>query len=110
MLVQTITLLSEEDYGRMGEVLAGPFPSRVRGCDAWCKRFELQAEVENLSANHLYLKLDCCMQAAAKLFIITKIYRATVALRGEVVEVEQVSDERTRMRVRIRSHRFLHVG
>lgn len=113
MLAHTLTLLSKEGHGPVSEVLPGPFAARVRGRSELGKRFEMQCVVENLSADYLFLGLECgedkqLVQTHAKLLIVTGIYRARVALRGVVLGVEQVSEARTRLEIEIRSHRFLH--
>lgn len=107
MLAKTVKLLKNNGDCRVCEVLSGPFPARVRGCDSSGKGFDIETVLKNLSASNFFIEIDRCIKAPEKLFIVTKVYRVTIALRGVVLRIDPVTEDTSRLEIRITSHRFL---
>jgi hypothetical protein len=105
-----LMLLKERGESRVSQILLpGPFPATVRGSTRRGEEFEIQTTLDNFSSSHLFLELKSSIEVTDKLFIVTKIYQVRVAIRGRVLRVEQLSAERTRLEIEIRSYRFLQM-
>jgi hypothetical protein len=103
-------LLKEREKSRVSQILPGPFAATVRGRTRWGEEFEIHTTVDNFSSSHLFLDLESSLEVMEKLFIVTKIYQARVAIRGRVLRVGRLSAQRSRLEIEIRSYRFLQLG
>ena len=94
--------------------LYGSFPATVRGVNDIGEAFEIDASLENIGAGGLYLRMAQKVSPGAKLFIVTRLTRASrgvsaprLALRGIVLRVEPQPDGTCGVAAGVTSHRFL---
>jgi hypothetical protein len=87
--------------------IAGPFPAKVRGVDVRGEGFELEVVLDDLSANDFNLRLSRHVAPGSKLFVLVRIYEATLALRGLVQRIEPRTDGISDFTVAINGYRFV---
>lgn len=100
---------------RRGPRVSFPFPARVRGVDASGRPFKVDTLLENLSAEGLYLKVDCGIMSGAELAIAIRLSEASaglmnstsVATRGIVLRTELLPDGACGVAVKFTRHRLL---
>ena len=85
----------------------GPFPAVVKGVDARGERFKVSAVLDALTASGFCLRLRHLVNAGEKLFVVVRIHRATVLLRGRVSQVEPEDGGGCDLEVSISHSRFL---
>jgi hypothetical protein len=92
-----------------------PFPTTVRWKRRGGERFEVETELENISASGLYLRMDHHIEPGTKIFVIAsfsttssqEIRAPRVGIRGIVRRVELEPSGTCGVAVAITSHRFL---
>jgi hypothetical protein len=67
----------------------GPFSALVRGVNARGERFECETTLDDLSAADCNLRLAEPVPKDAKLFVVTRLYKALVAMHVLVIRAEQ---------------------
>lgn len=90
-----------------------PFPALVRG-----RGFEEEAMLDNLSADGLYVRLNCPQPLGARLFVLVRftagaswrVHGPGVAIRGMVVRVEPQPDGRCGVALLALRHRLIFAG
>ncbi|MBI5300649.1 MAG: PilZ domain-containing protein [Chloroflexi bacterium] len=94
--------------------VACAYSAVVRGIETQGARFQEAAQVRNLSASGLYLKLDHALTNGRALFVVfwfsshaNQADSAGLAVRGTVVRNEIQSDGSCGIAVRFRQHRFI---
>jgi hypothetical protein len=85
----------------------GFFPALVRGVDASGERFQVHTLLDNFGAEELYLRLLRRVRVGERLFILTDIHEASIALHGRVLRLEPQPDGACDVTVAIRHHRFI---
>jgi hypothetical protein len=85
----------------------GPFPAVVKGVDARGERFKVSTVLDALTASDFCLRLRRLVNAGERLFVVVRIHRATVLLRGRVLQVESEDDGGCGLEVSITRSRFL---
>jgi hypothetical protein len=91
-----------------GPWIHGPFPARVKGADAGGRRFKVTTVLENMSVGCCHVRLEGPAAPGAQLFVVTRIDRAVVVLRGTVVGVRAHAGGAHSVSVRITRYRFVH--
>ncbi|HEX8285817.1 MAG TPA: hypothetical protein VF588_20840 [Pyrinomonadaceae bacterium] len=85
----------------------GPFPARVRGVDERGARFRGEAALDELSAGDFTLRLPHATAAGHRLFVVIRLCRALVALRGVVLSAEPEPRGGFSLNVSVTRYRFL---
>ena len=95
--------------------LRGPFPVIVRGVDAGGETFEVEAQLDDLSAVGLHIRLKQPVSLGAVIFLVTRLTHGQlpqvcvprVALRSLVLRSEMQFDGTFGVAAAILHHRFL---
>lgn len=87
--------------------IRGPFPARVRGVDARGARFRGEAALDELSAGDFTMRLPHATAAGRRLFVVIRLCRALVALRGVVLSSEPEPRGGFSLNVSVTRYRFL---
>lgn len=86
----------------------GPFAATVRGTNALGVRFECETALDDLSASDCNLRLAEPVQAGAKLFVVTRLHKALVAMHVLVLKSELMEEDgQWCLSVQIIHNRFL---
>ena len=95
-----------------------PFPAHIRGVDAHGERFALDAVLDTLGPQRLYVRLPRPVEPGANLFVVVRLSPdptatapcARIAVRGEVVRTDAQPDGRCGAAVAFPRHRFLYAS
>ena len=95
--------------------LAASFPASVVGAGATGGVFEINTELDNISAGGLYLRLDRRVEPGATLLVVVHLCAvgretrdtARVAIDGLVLRCESHPGGRCGLAIKITNHRFL---
>lgn len=71
----------------------GPFTALVRGVNAHGDRFECETALDDLSAVDCNLRLAEPMKTGAKLFVVTRLHKARVAIHVLVLKAEPSEED-----------------
>jgi len=71
----------------------GPFTATVRGTNALGERFECETALDDLSASDCNLRMSEPIQAGAKLFLVTRLHKARVAMHVLVLKSELMEED-----------------
>jgi hypothetical protein len=85
----------------------GPFAAVVKGVDARGERFKVSAVLDTLTASDFCLRLRRLVSAGERLFVVVRIHKATVLLRGRVSQADPEEDGGCNLEVSISRSRFL---
>lgn len=89
------------------QLIQGPFPALVRGLDVDGQKFETETMLEHLSPRIFYLRLGRAVESDAKLFVVTRIAKANIALLGVVRVIEAPAEGYYGLIADIKHCRFL---
>lgn len=87
--------------------ITGPFAALVRGTDAQGQPFEVETELDDLSASDCNLRLRQEVSEGALLFVVARLHKALVAMHGVVLKSEQTEDGLWCLGLGIVNNRFL---
>ena len=85
----------------------GPFAAVVKGVDAAGERFKVSTVLDALTASDFCLRLRRMVKAGDRLFVAVRIHKATVLLRGRVLQVEPEDGGGCGLEASISRSRFL---
>ncbi|HEX8650895.1 MAG TPA: hypothetical protein VF708_08630 [Pyrinomonadaceae bacterium] len=88
-------------------LIQGPFPALVRGLDVTGQKFETETILEHLSHSVFYLRLSKAVEADSRLFVITRVARAKIALLCVVRVIEPPAEGYYGLIADIKHCRFL---
>lgn len=99
-------LALDESQGKAPRI-SGPFAALVRGRDAQGNRFEVETELDDLSASDCNLRLQQEVPEGGKLLIVARLHKALVAMHSVVLKREQMEDGLWCLSLGIINNRFL---
>ena len=88
-------------------LIQGPFPALVRGLDVAGQKFETETILEHLSPSIFYLRLSKAVESDSRLFVITRVARAKIALLCVVRIIEPPAEGHYGLIADIKHCRFL---
>lgn len=87
--------------------ISGPFAALVRGRDAGGERFEVETELDDLSASDCHLRLRQEVREGARLLVVARLHKALVAMHSIVLKAAQQDDGLWCLSLGIINNRFL---
>lgn len=96
-----------EKPGQEETRIYGLFPAQVRGVDETAEPFHVRTVLDNFGAGEFSISLPKRVLVGGRLFVITEIHDATVALHGTVSRLEPQADGGDRVVVSVKHHRFV---
>ena len=96
-----------DSHGDGAPRIIGPFTALVRGNDARGEHFEVETELDDLSASDCNLRLRQDVNNGTMLFVVARLHKALVAMHSVVLKAEKQEDEQWCISLGIIHHRFL---
>jgi hypothetical protein len=101
------TPLAHADAQEKAPRISGPFAALVRGKDVPGRRFEVETELDDLSASDCNLRLQQEVREGSRLLVVARLHKALVAMHSVVLKASPQEDGLWCLSLEIINNRFL---